>query len=69
MEKQTQSQNEAIRQHLESGKTITPLDALEKFNCLRLGALIFNLKKMGLAIKSEIIECNGKRFAQYSLNL
>jgi len=61
------SQNEQIRQHLEAGNTITPLEALSLFGCLRLGARIHNLKAAGMAICSRLIESNGKRFAEYSL--
>ncbi|HAQ21135.1 MAG TPA: hypothetical protein DCR40_18160 [Prolixibacteraceae bacterium] len=64
---ENKSQNEQIRKHLEAGKKITPLEALEQFNCLRLGARIHNLKGMGMAICSELVERNGKRFAEYSL--
>lgn len=68
MEKQTQSQNAAIRQHLESGKPITPLDALDKFGCMRLGARIYDLvHDYGMPIVTRMIEHNGKRFAEYSL--
>lgn len=61
------SQNEQIRQHLEAGNTITPLEALSLFGCLRLGARIHNLKAAGMAIYSRLIEQNGKRFAEYSI--
>jgi hypothetical protein len=63
----TFSQNEQIRLHLEAGKTITPLQALNLFNCLRLGARIHNLKEMGLAIGKRIIAENGKHYAEYSI--
>ena len=39
------SQNEAIREYLEAGHSITPLEALNKFGCFRLGARIADLKK------------------------
>lgn len=61
------SQNEQIRQHLEAGNTITPLEALNLFGCLRLGARIHNLKAAGMNICSRLIEQNGKHFAEYSL--
>ncbi|HBL74270.1 MAG: hypothetical protein A2W90_18120 [Bacteroidetes bacterium GWF2_42_66] len=61
------SQNQQIRAHLEAGKSITPLEALRKFNCLRLGARIYNLKGIGLPISSKIVSRNGKHFAEYSL--
>jgi hypothetical protein len=62
------SQNAAIRQHLEAGNSITPLEALDRFNCLRLGARVHKLKADGLPIKTEIVEQNGKRFAKYTLS-
>jgi hypothetical protein len=61
------SQNEMIRKHLEAGNTITPLEALSVYNCLRLGARIHNLKKMGLAIHSRLINRDGKHYAEYSI--
>ena len=67
MEK-TESQNKQIKAWLESGKSITPLDALNLFGSFRLGARIFDLKNdYGMNIKTEMIEVNGKRYAKYSL--
>lgn len=62
-----QSQNSQIRKHLESGKTITPLEALRRYDCLRLGARIYDLKQDGLPVKTEIKRNGRKRFAEYSL--
>ena len=63
-----ESQNKQIKAWLESGKSITPLDALNLFGSFRLGARIFDLKNdYGMNIKTEMIEVNGKRFARYSL--
>jgi len=64
----TVSQNEAIKAHLLSGKSLTCLEALYKFSCLRLGARIWELKKQGMNIKPEFIEINGKHIVKYSLN-
>lgn len=62
------SQNKEILSYLESGKKITPIDALNVFGCFRLGARIFDLKKAGHNIISKMIELpNGKRIAEYSL--
>ena len=41
-----ETQNQLIRQHLESGKTIAPLEALNRYDCLRLGARIYELKRI-----------------------
>lgn len=61
-----QSQNLAIKKHLESGKSINPLQALSKFGCFRLGARIYELKNdFHMDIRKEMIRKNGKRFASY----
>jgi hypothetical protein len=44
------SQREAIARYLKTGKSITPLEALQKFGCLRLGARIWELKRQGATI-------------------
>lgn len=62
-----ESQNDKIRQHLEAGYTITPLEALQLFGCLRLSGRIYDLIHEGLPVNSEMIEINGKRIARYSL--
>lgn len=62
-----ESQNLQIRKHLESGKTITPLEALSRYDCLRLGARIYDLRQDGLPVKTEIKRNGRKRFAEYSL--
>jgi len=66
------SQKELIRRHLENGESITPLEALNKYGCFRLGARIWELTHEDrLPIVSEIIEDkdSGKHFAKYYLNL
>lgn len=71
METVIESQNARIRKYLESGKSLTPLDALYQFNCFRLGARIHNLKKQGMKIKSELVEITSegkkKRVSRYSI--
>lgn len=63
-----ESQNKQIKAWQESGKSITPMDALNLFGSFRLGVRIFDLKNdYGMNIKTEMIEVNGKRFARYSL--
>ena len=63
-----ESQNKQIKAWLESGKSITPLDALNMFGSFRLGARIFDLKNdYGMNIKTKMVEENGKRYAKYSL--
>ena len=61
------TQNQMILEYLQAGYSLTPLEALNKFGCFRLGARIWDLHKAGFNIKSEDVKENGKRFAKYSL--
>ena len=63
-----QSQTDAILAALQAGRKLTPLDALKDFYCFRLGARIWELKKQGYDIKTEMVKTtSGKRIARYSL--
>lgn len=44
------TQREEIAKYLKSGKSLTALEALNKFGCMRLGARIWELKKEGRQI-------------------
>lgn len=48
--KKTQSQCEKILIHLQAGKSINPIQALNLYGCFRLGARIYDLKKLGLKL-------------------
>ena len=62
------SQNYEILEYLMQENSITPLLALEKFGCFRLGARIWDLKHQGYDIRSELVRGdNGKHFASYHL--
>ena len=62
------SQEKKILQWLTNGGTLTPLEALRKFGCLRLGARIYDLSRKGFKIKKEMIKLeSGKRVARYSI--
>lgn len=63
----TKSQTEEILARLKTGKAVSPLEALERFGCFRLGGRIYDLKKQGHKIETIIVEKNGKRFASYRL--
>lgn len=57
-----------IRKHLEDGKPITALAALNLYGCFRLSAHIHTLRhEYGMNIVTNRITLNGKWFAQYSL--
>ena len=61
------TQNQQIKSYLEKGKTITPIQALNKFGCFRLAARISDLRNDGLNIATKIVTKDGKTFASYRL--
>lgn len=57
-----------IRKHLNEGKSITALEALNLYGCFRLSAHIHTLRhEEGMNIATEWVVKNRKRFAKYSL--
>ena len=60
------SKQEKVLTHLQVHGSITPLEALEKYGSFRLGALIFNLRKQGYDIKTNIVPKKG--YAKYTYN-
>ena len=68
MKKQNKvSQSNLILNYLKTGKELTPLEALNLFGCLRLGARIYDLKKSGYKIVSRFVSKNEKIFSSYKL--
>ncbi len=61
------SQANDILRYMESGHSITPLDALHLFGCMRLGARIFELKQRGIQIITAPVYINSKHVASYRL--
>ena len=61
------TQNDAILNHLTSGRSITPLDALRDYGCFRLAARIDDLRKQGWCITTDFETRNGKKYASYRL--
>lgn len=62
----------AILEHLKRHGSITPLEALNWYGCMRLGARIYDLKRAGTPIETcWEIRRNGageyKRYARYLL--
>ncbi len=61
------SQASRILEYMRAGNSITPLDALRLFGCMRLGARIYDLKQRGYVINTSIVKDKdtGKRYALY----
>ena len=61
------TQKNMILTHMRTYGGITPLEALNRYGCFRLGARISDLKNDGIGIRTEMVKENGKRYARYSL--
>ena len=67
------TQAEQILNHMETKGAITPLEALVEYRCMRLGARIYDLKKLGYDIRSGYVEGTNslgevKRYKEYWLH-
>ena len=52
-----------ILMYLHDQGSITPMDALREFGCMRLAARISDLKERGYQIES-VMECNRNRYGE-----
>lgn len=59
--KQSRSQTEKILQYLLKGNAITALEALDKFQCMRLGARIADIKERGYKVWSKFVVTTSKK--------
>jgi hypothetical protein len=48
-------------------KTITSLEAFDKFRATRLADIVYKMRKRGHNITTEMVEINGIRFAKYRM--
>lgn len=63
---QTETQTKMIKAWLESGKTITGMEALQNFQCFRLASRIHELRDSGMQIQDQYVTLeNGKRIKEY----
>lgn len=64
---ETNTQTAAIKAALLNGEIITPIDALNRFGCMRLGARIWDLRNEGLPIETAF-SSGEKRYAIYFIS-
>ena len=60
------SQTSQILAYLKTGASLTPLEALERFGCFRLGARIWELRDEKYDIRMELVG-GKKHYARYTL--
>ena len=63
------SQSDLILEALKHGDRLTPLDALTRFQCMRLASRISDLKKKGHAIHVRTIKDGKKSYAEYYMDV
>ena len=61
------SQKNLVLNHLKNDNGITPIESLKLFGAFRLSAIIFDLRKDGYNIDTEIINNGVKHYANYKL--
>ena len=63
------TQKQMIEEYLLAGNSITPIEALERFGCFRLAAIIHKIRKKRHVYTSMITNRHGNNFAKYSLTI
>lgn len=62
------TQEQKVLKYLETGRTLTPLEALYTIGTFSLPYHIFNLRKKGFNIRTTLRQdVNGKRYAKYQM--
>lgn len=66
------TQNQKILRYMKQYGSITPLDAMREFSCMRLAARVSDLRRMGIRIKTRKIASLNQygetvHFAKYTL--
>ena len=63
------TQSNQILEYMRQGNSITPLEALNLFGCMRLGVRIYDLSQAGHVINREMVhdQKTGKKYASYRL--
>jgi hypothetical protein len=59
------TQTELIRKHLLKHNSITPLEALRKYRCMRLAARIRDLRADGFSVMTVRIRRGDRSFGKY----
>lgn len=62
---QTETQNKMLKNILDQGTHITPIDALNMIGSMRLAARVYDLKQSGYPVDKYVREVNGKRVTYY----
>ena len=61
------SQTQQILDYLKTGHSITALESLYAFKCLRLASRINEIRHMGYNVVSELVKDGAKHYSKYHL--
>lgn len=62
------TQDAQVIRHLMSGKSLTPIEALDLYGSFRLSSIIYRLRDRGYDIRTEMVTIRkGTRVARYTL--
>ena len=62
------SQQLDILRHLQQGNSITALEAMQEFRCMRLAAVVKDLRNQGHEIETDMVSnFEGKHYARYRI--
>ena len=66
------TQEDMILRYMQDTGSITPVDAMREFGCMRLGARIFDLRRRGIEIDTALERGTNRyggntQYARYSL--
>ena len=64
---ESSTQNAQILRHLREYKTITSLEAVEKYRIMRLASRVAELKRRGYTIASEYVKNGKSHYVVYHL--
>ena len=61
-----ETQKKQILEYLKEGNKLTPILALKRFGCFRLSARIYELRREGYPIKSNLVKKGKKHVSCYA---
>tara|TARA_S200002703_G_scaffold159312_1_gene172316 strand:+ start:399 stop:620 length:222 start_codon:yes stop_codon:yes gene_type:complete len=67
MARKTLSRSQKLLNHMLRGRTINGRQALTRFGIYRLSAIIFNWRKKGFDIQTNMVTRGGSTYAVYTL--
>jgi len=65
----TEAQNTRVLKHLQTGRSLSPLIALERYGVMRLAARCYDLRQQGYRIESHRVKMGNRTWCSYMLDM